>query len=54
MPPILGNIIVILVLVCVVALVVRSLWKSRKNGCRCGGDCSCCGGCAGRKKTADP
>lgn len=50
MPPILGNIIVILVLAGVVTLVIRSLWKSRKSGCHCSGDCSCCGGCGTKKK----
>lgn len=40
-----GEIIVILVLACAVGLAVRSLWKSRKSGGACNGDCSQCGGC---------
>lgn len=45
MPSILGNAIVIVVLVVVVALAIRSLWKSHKSGGHCSGDCSTCGGC---------
>lgn len=45
MPSIIGNGIVIAVLVVVVALAVRSLWKSHKSGGHCNGDCSSCGGC---------
>lgn len=45
MPPILGNLIVIAVLVAVVALAVRSLWKSHKAGGGCSGDCAHCKGC---------
>ena len=45
MPPILGNIIVIAVLAAVVALAVRSLWKSHKSGGDCNGDCGNCRGC---------
>ena len=44
MPPILGNLIVILILAAVVALAIRSLWKSHKSGGHCSGDCSHCGG----------
>ena len=47
MSGILGNVIVLAVLFTVVALAVRSLWKSRKSGGHCGGDCSACGGCDG-------
>lgn len=50
MSPVLGNLIVIAVLAGVVALVVRSLWKSRKNGCHCSGDCCSCGCCGSAKK----
>ena len=45
MSPIAGNLIVIAVLTIVVFLAVRSIWKERKRGCHCGGDCSRCGGC---------
>lgn len=45
MPPIAGYIIVTAVLVAVVALAVRSLWKSHKSGGGCGGDCAHCKGC---------
>ena len=43
-----GNVIVLAVLAIVVALAARSLWKERKNGGGCSGDCaSCRGGCHG-------
>ena len=42
-----GNVIVLAVLAIVVALAVRSVWKSHKSGGHCGGDCSCCGGDCG-------
>ena len=45
MPAIMGNIIVIAVLIAVAALAVRSLWKSRKSGGGCNGDCGNCKGC---------
>ena len=45
MPAILGNIIVTAVLTAVVALAVRSLWKSHKSGGGCNGDCGNCRGC---------
>ena len=45
MPTILGNIIVIAVLIAVVVLAARSLWKSRKSGGGCNGDCGNCRGC---------
>lgn len=47
MPPILGNLIVIAVLIGVVALAIRSVWKDHKSGksCACSGDCSHCKGC---------
>lgn len=50
MSPVLGNIIVISVLTAVVALAVRSLWKSHKSGGHCTGDCSSCGCCHGGRK----
>lgn len=45
MPSILGNVIVIGVLLAVVALVARSLWKTHKSGGHCSGDCGSCAGC---------
>ncbi|WP_295581737.1 FeoB-associated Cys-rich membrane protein [uncultured Oscillibacter sp.] len=48
MPGILGYGIVLAVLAAVVALAIRSLWKSRKKGGHCSGDCSRCGGCHGK------
>ena len=47
MPSILGNLIVIAVLVIVVGLAVRSLWRDDKNGSGCGGICAICKGCHG-------
>ena len=41
----LGEIVVLLVLAGVVALAVRSLWKSRKSGGGCNGDCGNCRSC---------
>ncbi len=41
----LGEIFVLLVLTAVVGLAIRSVWKSRRSGSHCGGDCSQCGGC---------
>ena len=40
-----GEIVVVLVLAGVAALAVRSLWKSRKSGGGCNGDCGSCRGC---------
>ncbi len=45
MPAMFGNLIVIAMLAAVVALAVRSLWKSRKSGGGCNGDCGNCRGC---------
>lgn len=45
MHPILGTIIVIAALAAVVALAVRSLWKSHRSGGGCDGDCGHCKGC---------
>ena len=50
MSPILGNLIVILVLLAVVALAVRSILRDRKQG-GCSGDCAHCGNCHGRAAT---
>lgn len=47
-----GELIVILVLVGVVALAVRSLWKDHRSGGSCTGDCSRCGGCCRAHKTS--
>ena len=42
----LGSIAVIIVLACIVALIIHSMRKDRKQGKRsCGGNCSTCGGC---------
>lgn len=49
MSQLLPTIIVSLVLAGVVALAVRSLWKSRKSGGHCTGDCGTCGGCGGHR-----
>ena len=44
----LGSIAVIIVLACIVALIIHSMRKDRKQGkCSCGGSCSSCGGCSG-------
>lgn len=50
MPAFLGNLIVILVLAAVIALAIRSLWQSRRQGGGCNGDCANCGSCHGHKK----
>lgn len=49
MSSILGNIIMIAVLAAVVALAVRSVWRSHKSGGHCNGGCAHCGSCGGRK-----
>lgn len=43
------NIVVVGIVLVLLALAGRSVWKQRgKGGCDCGcsGNCSCCGGCA--------
>lgn len=45
MNELIGNAIVILALAAAVALAVRSLWKSRRRGGGCNGDCGSCRGC---------
>ncbi len=45
MPGYVGTVIVIAMLLAVVLLAVRSLWKSKKSGKGCDGDCSHCRGC---------
>ena len=47
---VLPTVIVLAVLACAVALAVRSLWKQRKAGGSCCGDCGSCPGCAGARK----
>ncbi len=42
-----GDVIVIGVLAVVVALVIRSMWKAKKNGSGCCGCSGNCGGCSG-------
>ncbi len=44
-----GTVIVLIMLVCAVALAVRSMIKDKKAGksLQCGGDCSSCGGHCG-------
>ena len=41
-----ANIVVGLILIVVIAMVIRSMVRDRKNGksLQCGGDCSKCGG----------
>ncbi|MCI8399677.1 MAG: FeoB-associated Cys-rich membrane protein [Oscillibacter sp.] len=51
MPPILGNLIVILTLTAVVALALRSMWRSHKSAAHCTGDCSTCHSCHTKKET---
>lgn len=52
MPVMLGDLIVIAALAAVVILAVRSVWRTRKAGGQCTGDCASCGGCrhGGQKK----
>lgn len=44
-----GTVIVLIMLVCAVALAVRSMIKDKKAGksLQCGGDCNSCGGHCG-------
>ena len=49
MSPILGNLIVLLALAAIVALAVRSLWRSHQRGGHCNGDCTSCGCCHGHE-----
>ena len=44
MPQVLGQVLVGLILIGVVTLAVRSVWKSHKAGGHCSGNCSRCGG----------
>lgn len=53
MSAILGNLIVILVLLAVVALAVRSILRDRKQG-GCSGDCAHCGCCHGQSVQKPP
>ena len=45
-----GYVIVCAVLALVTALAVRSIWKSRRSGGCCTGDCARCGQCGGHGK----
>ncbi|MCD7806773.1 MAG: FeoB-associated Cys-rich membrane protein [Lachnospiraceae bacterium] len=48
-----GNLIVGLILLVIVALAVRSIWKDKKSGRGCAGcshGCSSCNGCASVKQ----
>ena len=50
----LGTILISLVLAAVVALIVRSLWKNRHQGCSsCGGSCASCPACCRSVRQAD-
>lgn len=42
-----GTLIVLLLLAMVIALIVRSMIRDKKNGksLQCGGNCKCCAGC---------
>lgn len=51
MSPILGNLIALAALGLAVGLAVRSLWRSRRRGGHCNGDCASCGCCGGRGKS---
>ena len=42
-----GTVIVCAVLMLAVALAVRSIWKSRRSGGHCTGNCARCGQCGG-------
>ena len=53
MSGIVGYIIVCAILALVVALAVRSIWKSRRAG-GCTGDCAHCGQCGGNRKERTP
>ncbi len=45
-----GTIVVSLILILIVFLCIRSLWKKRGDGCSsCGGSCGGCGGSCGCK-----
>lgn len=52
MPGMLSTVLVGAVIVFVVFLAVRKLWKDKKNGKTCCGGCSsnCCSGCCGCDK----
>ena len=45
MEAVIGNGIALLALAVIVGLAVRSLWRSRRSGGGCNGDCGSCGGC---------
>ncbi len=51
--PTFGDIIVIAVLLVAVGFSVRSLWKKKKQGGGCTGNCASCGGCCGCHSPSD-
>lgn len=45
-----GNVVVTLLLVGMVGFAIYCIVKNKKNGkCSCGGNCSSCNGCSGKK-----
>ena len=46
-----GTIIVLVILAVIVFFAVRSIYKQKKNGSCCSGDCSKCHGCSSTKNT---
>lgn len=53
MPGFLGTLLIGLIVAGWAALAVRSLWRSRKSACGCGGSCAACGGCSGKGTSID-
>ncbi len=43
--------IILIGLVLLILLAIRSVMRRKKGGCS--GNCSCCGGCANRKKDSE-
>ena len=43
------DLLLLLLVAAVLALAVRSLWKARKKGSGCGGNCAGCPGCGYRR-----
>ena len=54
MPNIVGYVIVCAILILVVALAVRSIWKDSKSGGHCTGDCTHCRQCGESRKERIP
>ena len=50
-----GTFVVLVVLIGIVALIIRSMVRDKKNGksIQCGGDCGHCGGGGGEKKVSN-